>query len=97
MSIYLTYIIYGNINRYEARSVAVMVLQYLIAWLKRYQKIQAQVGLSIILAVFPPAFAVTFLFSRCQYKLLYSYTFYLVKHQLLESPITSAVTTHLTL
>lgn len=52
--------------------------------------------LSIILAVFPPAFAVTFLFRRCQYKLPYSYTFYLVKHQLLESPITSAVTTHLT-
>ena len=44
MSIYVTYIIYGKINRYEARSVAVMVLQYLIARLKRNQKIQAQVG-----------------------------------------------------
>ena len=44
MSIYVTYIIYGNINRYEARSVAVMVLQYFIARLKRNQKIQAQVG-----------------------------------------------------
>ena len=36
---------YGNINRYEARSVAVMVLQYLIVRLKINQKIQAQVGL----------------------------------------------------